>query len=631
MRIDSLPRRFACAAALVALCGAAAHAQNGSPISDALMDSAEDVRAYDMHISTLANPFMGGRVPGTEGSELAKRYIEFHFEKYGLEPAFPDEDGNAFSTYRDPFPLRGTWEVQSESLMAMNGNRRIEFDAEKDFMFTGMGSTGEARGEAVFVGYSIDNGPDGYSSYAEGDSLEGKIAVLFRFEPMDENGRSLWNDGERGWSPRAAFANKLRAASERGAEGIIIINTPGANDARAEQLARFAGGADADAPVSMMSPKAAERMLKAAGFDGSLMDLREHADEGHGLKDLGFEIALGGEADRTQLIAENIGGVIRGVGDLADEWIVVGAHLDHLGMGYFGSRTGDAGTLHPGADDNASGTAGVILIADKLSQRFADDATPRRSILLVGFDAEESGLNGARHYVVDPIAPIDDHMLMVNWDMIGRIENERVLVAGGFSADGLGEFIQPHVDASGLEAVIPDRFSGGSDHLPFYRAEVPVLFSIIADFHSDYHTPADTVDKINRVGAVKTVRMYENIVADAAVRPGKFRFITASEQRERQQQREREAAGERRVRVGVVLDADDNESGVLLAEVTENGPAAKAGLRSGDRLVRWDGQKILDTGTLGELVARHSPGDTVNVGVMRDGEEVTLTVTLEGR
>lgn len=155
----------------------------------------------------------------------------------------------------------------------------------------------------------------------------------------------------------------------------------------------------------------------------------------------------------------------------------------------------------------------------------------------MGFDAEESGLNGSAYYTRNPIVPIEDHMLMVNWDMIGRIVNERVLVAGGFTGEGLSEFIAPYFAESGLEVVVPETMSGASDHTPFYRAGVPVLFSIIADFHSDYHTPEDVVWKINRVGAVKTVRMYENIVFDAAMRTERFRFISPEEQRQQRQQR----------------------------------------------------------------------------------------------
>lgn len=601
----------------------------GSPIADVLSRMPEDVRTFDVHISTLASPYMQGRVPGSDGAERAKDYIEYHFREAGLTPAFEDADGNTFASYRQPFPLSGTWTVEREAMSASMGNKRIELEAEEDFMLTGMGQNGTVSGEAVFVGYGMDDGPDGYNNFEGIETLEGKIAVLFRFEPMDEDGNSRWNEGRRGWSGRAAFRNKVGNVAERGPAGIVIINPPGASDNRAERLARFQGGAQADVPVMMLSHDAGDRLMQAMGSDTTMLDLRRHADEDASAKELGFELELDGLAERKSLMAENVGGVIRGVGDLADEWIVVGAHLDHLGMGYFGSRSGP-GELHPGADDNASGTAGLLLLADRLGRRLEGDDRPRRSILIMGFDAEESGLNGSAYYTRNPIAPAEDHVLMCNWDMIGRVSNERLLMAGGFTGEGLSEFIEPYFPDSGLEIVVPETMSGASDHTPFYRAGIPVLFSIIADFHADYHTPADTVWKINRVGAVKTVHLYENIVADASVRPERFRFVSPEEQR-----RQREAAEANQpavsVYVGVIVDNDAEGDGVVLAEISEDSPAARAGLQAGDRLVRWDGQKLTDANAWRQLLARHNADDTVNIGVKRGEEEITLEITLAGR
>lgn len=601
----------------------------GSPIADVLAQMPDDVRTFDVHISTLASPYMQGRVPGSEGAERAKDYIEYYLRDAGLTPAFEDEDGNAFSSYRQAFPLSGTWTVEREAMSATNGDKRIELEAGEDFKFTGMGQSGTLSGEAVFVGYGIENGPDGYNNFDDVESLEGKVAFIFRFEPMNEQGQSLWNDGRGGWSGRAAFRNKVGALASRDPAGIVIINPPGSSDNRANRLGRFQGAGQANVPVMMMSADAGDRMLKAMGSDRTMMGLREHADSDASPLELNFDVELDGQAERKDLLAENVGGVIKGVGDLADEWIVVGAHLDHLGMGYFGSRSGP-GELHPGADDNASGTAGLLLLADRLGARLADDGTPRRSILIVGFDAEESGLNGSAYYTRNPIAPIEDHVLMCNWDMIGRVANERLLLAGGFTGEGLTEFIEPYFDKSGLEIVVPETMSGASDHTPFYNAGVPVLFSIIADFHADYHTPADQVWKINRVGAVKTVHLYEDIVADASVRPERFALVSREEHRRRQQ-----AAAEDQpqvtVFVGVVVDSDSEGDGVVLAEITEDSPAERAGLQAGDRLIRWDGQKLTDANAWRQLLARHSADETVNIGVKRGDEEVTLSLTLQGR
>ncbi len=640
-----LAAAFACGGVASAQSDSSVQSIEGSPISDALSRMPEDVRTYDIHISTLASPYMQGRVPGSEGSERAKDYVEYYFREAGLTPAFADEDGNAFQSYRQPFPLSGTWTVEREGMKAIRrsesedprggdnpvvNEREVTLEPETDFMFTGMGQNGTVSGPAVFVGYGMEDGPDGYNNFEGVDSLEGKIAVMFRFEPMNQDGESLWNQGGRGWSARAAFRNKLGNVMKLNPAGIVIINPPGASDRRANQLGRFQGAGQVAVPVMMLSPEAGDNLLKGIGSDRTMLQLRQHADEDASSIDLGFEIELDGQAERKSLEAENVGGVLRGVGDLADEWIVVGAHLDHLGMGYFGSNSGP-GELHPGADDNASGTAGLLLLAERLGERFAGDNTPRRSILIMGFDAEESGLNGSAYYTRNPIAPIEEHILMCNWDMIGRVTNERLLMAGGFTGEGLADFIEPYFEGSGLELVVPETMSGASDHTPFYRAGVPVLFSIIADFHNDYHTPRDQVWKINRVGAVKTVHLYENIVANAAMREDRFPYVSPQEQRRRAEAEAEAEAPQINVTVGVVIDNDSEGDGVVLAEVAEDSPAAAAGLVAGDRLVRWGGQKLTDTNSWIRLLAQHSAGDEVNIGVKRGEEEVTLTITLQGR
>lgn len=624
----------AMAVALTAACGttmavdtgeaakAKATINEGSPISDALISVSPDVLLYNEHLTTLASPYMMGRVPGSPGMDRAREYCAFTFEQLGIEPAFPSEDGTPFSSYYDPFELGGTWTVSQETIL-LPGLDGLE--AGEDFVFTGLGDDGFVTGQMVFVGYSIDNGPDGFNSFAEMDDLEGKVAVLFRFEPVDEEGNAQWGNGS--WSDRAAFNNKLRGLAERGAAGAIIINPPGTFDRRANRVSRFGGGGGGvDFPVFMMSQEGGEKLVKAADFDGmGFVELREHADEGGEPIKSSKQIGLAGAGDRETVTAKNVGGVIRGSGDLADEWIVIGAHLDHLGMGYFGSRTGP-GELHPGADDNASGSAGVLLIADKLAELAKDtaDGEDRRSILLMLFDGEESGLNGARHYVNDPIAAPENHAVMINWDMIGRIEDERVVVAGLDTGEGMREFFSPMFADAGLDIRAPERMTGASDHMMFYRAGIPVIFSHIDGLHDDYHTPEDTSDKINRVGATKVVRLFAKMVDEFAGYPERFEYSSQSSQ-----QAAAPVTGIR-VRFGIMPGSyTEDEPGIPVGGITPGGAAEKAGVLAGDRLVRWDGQKLTDVQAWLELLAQHDPGDTVNVGIMRDGEEITLEVTLQ--
>ena len=429
---------------------------------------------------------MEGRLPGTRGMEIAKEYVEFWLRAAGLEAAFEDEAGQP--SFRQPFPLDGFSMLAEQELTV---GAAADFVADRDYTALSVGASGEGAGQAVFVGYSIPNGPDGWSSYAESDDLTGKIAIMFRFEPMDAAGHSLWAGS--GWSNRASFANKVSAAAQRGASGIVIINTPGADDERSKTLSPFSmGRAEVDVPVFMAMPNVAEVLFASGG--STLQEMRAKADAGGGAIPLEHELSLMNDVRKEDIIAENVAGLLPGRGELADELVVIGAHMDHLGMGWFGSRDSKTAgrELHPGADDNASGTAGILLIADKLVQDYAQLPAdqPLRSVLVIAFSAEESGLNGARYYVENPIADISQHALMMNFDMIGRIKDKRLSVSGVGTAKGMSDWIEPIFEASPLDEQPSNLGGGGSDHLAFLAAQVPSLFGIIADLHVDYHTRA---------------------------------------------------------------------------------------------------------------------------------------------
>lgn len=610
---------------------------SGSALAQEALDTGvkdyeRDLRVYTAHVSYLANDFMEGRVPGSKGMEIARDYSEHFLALAGLEPAFATTetlaDGSVrevpFTSYRQAFPLGGSLEVKSSSLAAKVGGKALSFTADRDFTVTGLGGGGSVTGEAVFVGYSIGEGPDGFTSYPAGTDLTGKVAVMYRFEPMDDAGHSLWSEGE-GWSENASFDGKLRAAFERGAAACIVINTPFASDERIQRLDGFRGGAEGgDKPVFMVSADAGRLLLDSA-TGTSAKDLLTLANTGGAVKPIG-EISLAAELHREVLNAENVAGVLRGKGALADEWVVVGAHLDHIGMGFFGSRSG-SGQLHPGADDNASGSAAILLLADLVKRSYdqLSEGEDARSVLFMLFDAEESGLNGSRYYANNPIVPIDEHAVMINFDMIGRVLNDRLIVSGLETGEGLAEALNPILEASELEIVKPQSMNGASDHTSFYTKNVPVLFSIIADFHTDYHTPGDVYWKLNNEDTVHVAHMYHDIIVKLATMDERPKFVAPAAQNAGPRM------GDIKVRMGIMPDYSGSDLGVKVSDVTEGGAAAKAGLLAGDVIVRWDGQKLTDVRDwMGRLV-NHKPGDVVNVGVKRDGQEITLEVTLEGR
>jgi hypothetical protein len=599
---------------------AAAASPAAPTLTEAYRSADSRVVLFSEHVAVLSSPWMEGRLPGTRGMERAREYMEWHFRRAGLEPAVPMDGGDGRS-FRQPFELGANPTFSGQSLEVFTDDASASFELGRDFELTSLGGGGEIEGPLAFVGYSVEEGPEGYTSFREEEDLAGKVAVMLRFEPMDEEGESLWSD--RGWSSAAGFNRKFSAIARRNPAAVILVNPPGAADPRAARLSR-GGGSMIDCPVVMMTPEAAERLVRLVDAeDRGIADWRRHADEGGLSFDLPAATArVAGVIEETPVVAENVVGLLPGRGAFADEFIVIGAHLDHLGNGDFGSRRG-AGQLHPGADDNASGSAGIMLIADALAARYA--AMPAesdlRSILFIGFDAEESGLNGARHYVRNPLAPLAKHSLMFNFDMIGRIENRRLRLAGLGSGEGLKEWAQGFYSASGLEIVEEDGGGGGSDHAAFASAGVPVLFAIIADFHGDYHTPDDTAEKINREDAVRAADLFTELAFAAAIRPEMF-APAASDSGNRMRGGQRLA-----VRVGM-RSRNGSDGGLEVVEVTPDGPAAAAGLQAGDLIVLWDKEPIASRQELVDRLRAKQAGDVVSVTYRRDGQEQLAYLTL---
>jgi hypothetical protein len=373
-----------------------------------------------------------------------------------------------------------------------------------------------------------------------------------------------------------------------------------------------------------MSADAGDRLLAALDAEGrSLETFQRLADAEPHIHKFGGEIKLYADLERVTLVPENVAGLLPGKGDLAGEYIVIGAHFDHTGNGGF-STPETLDQIHEGADDNASGTAGVLLLADRLSKTYAElpEDADARSILFIGFDAEESGLNGAYHYVANPIAPMEDHVLMLNLDMIGRVVDGGLTLQGATSAVGFEQWLQPFMDASPLNFNVSQTVGRRSDHAPFYfEGDIPVLFGIINPLHDDYHTERDEAWKINRVGSVQVVDFFENIAAAIALQPERLQYAAPTPQT---------ATPRSRVIVGV-QPQEAGGTGVVLTRVLPSTSASEGGLLSGDRIIKWDGEEVATINDWLQMLAEHEPGDVVEVTVVRDQEQVTRTLTLRGR
>jgi len=631
---------------------------------------------YQQHVFSLADPMMEGRAPGTVGNRRAAEYIEFYWSQLGLPPAFttpedPADDASedakviaaadgvpGTKTYRQVFLAPASRRpgdsvrLEKQDLSFVGG---AQLTPGTDFNVLGYSATGKVTGPVAFVGYSIEEGNDDYTSYPlvgeEGSKKEvdltGKIAMVLRFEPMDEHGKSRWSDSR--WSPAAGLDGKLRAAVSRGASAIILVNPPGADDPRTEKLddLSLAGRSPLKVPVVMMSIEAADAMVKAADAEGrSLLALRQWADENGGVVELAkAPVTVDVTITKIPLVTDNIGAVLEGVGSLKDEYVVVGSHYDHVGYGYFGSRDPDPrGKLHPGADDNASGTSGNLIVSARLKEVWDElGDTPRRSILFLAFSAEEGGLVGSKFYVKHPIVPIEKHALMINMDMIGRLDEDKGLELGGVrTAVGLEDWIKPYVDSAGFNIAPKPSGLGPSDHASFAGAGVPALF-LFTGLHKQYHMPTDTPDLINVDGASQVADLAYRIALDAALRTEPFVFTTAtgrdpSKQTEEEKKNDDQNLGSVSgvgVRFGIAPGDYSGNDGVMIGEVFPDLPAAKAGLKEGDKMIMWNETVLTDVESWMPMLSTHKPGDKVTIKYIRkvDGadHEFTTEATLVAR
>lgn len=596
----------------------------------------------DSHIAFLASPSLKGRLPGTPGSEAAKNYIEWQFRELGLRPAFTADNGTG--SFRQPFEAGTEIQVTKQDVvLTINGQDRV-LTPGVDFNVLGNSASGRVpggpTGRVRFVGYGVVDGPRGYNSFGvDNEDVGGRVAMLSRFEPMDGDGQSLW--ARSGWSNNAALGPKFAEAANRDATAILFVTPSHADDPRAGQLESIESTANfpsATVPVIHLASHVADEMISQGRDSGiDLEFLLNRVTRNPNMIDLdNVNIRLDVAVERQPRIAQNVGAILPGSGELAGEILVIGAHHDHVGLGYFGTRSAaQRGQVHAGADDNASGTAGVLLAAKLLSEAYAampEDA-PRRSVLFMTFDAEESGLNGARHYVANPIAgahrEFSSHYAMLNLDMIGRVVDATANLSGLFSADELESLLTPVMNASPLTINTPKSISARSDHYPFYQAGIPALFITNEGLHTDYHTPADEVWKLNRVGAA---RVTEFIAGTAAVLATSRETLTYAGSGNTPDP-STPSMGSVKVRFGIAPGSYDDAAatGVLVGDVFPNTSAAEAGVLKGDRMIEWNGKPLGSVTAWMPLLADHEPGDVVTIKVIREGEPVELEVTLQGR
>jgi Zn-dependent M28 family amino/carboxypeptidase len=301
--------------------------------------------------------------------------------------------------------------------------------------------------------------------------------------------------------------------------------------------------------------------------------------------------------------------------------LIIGAHYDHLGFGGRASLAPDRHEPHPGADDNASGTATVLELARMLAARRSELS---RDVLIMLFSGEESGLLGSAQYARTHPEVLRDSVAMINLDMVGRLRGNRLDVLGTETAPEWSDMVKTACDAEGITCAGSSDGFGSSDQASFYAAGLPVLH-FFTGTHSDYHKPSDTADRLNAAGAAAVARVVERVVF--ALEPQeKLTYKTGIVAPARGDSRSFNAS------LGTIPDyagPPNGAPGVLLSGVRPGGAAEQAGMKAGDILIRLGPHDIRSVQDLGFALNNSKPGETVTATVLRDGKEVKLETTFQ--
>jgi hypothetical protein len=589
------------------------HAASRTRANASTKNSASDVPGitpehYLAHVSLLAHDELGGRGTGSDGIDMAAGYVAGQFAAADLLP------GGPAGTYFQPFTIPSDPKLKAETRFTVQG-RTEQPVLRQDYVPFGFSAKGSFEGEVVFVGYGISDADHNYDDYA-GMDVADKVILMLRREPPG------LAEGSR-FSRHATFESKMKLAAEKGAIAVLIANQePAADDI--DSLTPFGGRAKPESIPALHVSRGLANELATSGGLPSLSDLQKVLDEEHcnvsaALKD----VSVNGEVayESTDILARNVIGVLPGLGPHAKDFIVIGGHYDHLG-----TRRGD---IHNGADDNASGSAGVIEVCRALAQASYRD----RSLLCMTFTGEEMGLLGSAHFVKDPTVPLDAIVAMINMDMIGRWnpddEDNKLGIQGLGTGATFKEIVDRRTAEAGIEFLPDPSARGPSDHASFYEAGIPSLF-FFTGVHSDYHQPGDDVEKINAEGGARIATLVSRIALDVinAEAPPVFAKVNQPAKIFRG------AAGlGGGVVMGVMPDMEDesNEPGWRIAGVMPGGGADKAGMKSGDRIVRIGDQPINTMSDYRKATTDKKAGDVISVIVRRGKEELTLNVELASR
>ncbi len=572
-----------------------------------------DPNRYITDVKALASPEMEGRGAGTKGLIRAEHLIEKRYRALHLDPA-------GVEGYAQPFTVVTGARLKSDNrCTAQTADKKQELKIEQDFVPFSFSASGQVAAAVVFAGYGATADEFHYDDYA-GLDVKDKIVVVLRYEPSGFAEKT----GHHGVTQHSQLITKAINARNHGAKALVVINGK-LGDGEEDSLTRFgsmSGPENVGVVMVQVKNAVADAWFQASGK--TLKDVQEQINSS--TKPASFEfpdtlhLLLNIDIETTRSTVDNVLAWLPGQ---TDEYVIIGAHYDHLGRGNFDSLApSQIGQIHPGADDNASGTAGVLELARLLAPQ---RGKLKRSILFMDFAGEELGLLGSAEWVKEPTRPLAKALAMINMDMIGRIKDDKVYIGGV----GTGSTFKAVLDQAQKEAPFKIEYSAGgyssSDHTSFVTKKIPVLF-FFSGLHSDYHKPSDTWDKINGASAARLLDMVESVALQLANTDQPPAFQVVAEEKPLGG-----SGGGYGPYFGSVPDFGQVENGVKFSDVRPSSPAAKAGLKAGDILVQFGDKPIKNLYDFTDALRRSKVGDIVEVKVLRDGQPVTASVKLEQR
>jgi aminopeptidase YwaD len=602
------------------------------------------------HVEYLASDQLEGRRTGERGATVASGYVANHFAKYKLKGAV--KSANKKYGYLQPFPYVSGVELGTDNYLGISGPEGglgpYQAVLGNEWMPLGSSTnTNSIKSNIIFAGYGIVSPEAKIDDYA-GRDVNRSVAIVFDGTPDEGNPHS-----------RLARFNvhaKAFLAKERGAIAMIVIATE--SDFKSDRLSHLAydrSDGETALPTMVISRGLAARIL-GANNENELAEIQKagklkklDAPPGHIAIEPSFHAELRISLVKQNADAYNVIGILEGTDpQLKNEAIVIGAHYDHLGHGRQGSLAVNSSEIHHGADDNASGTSAVL----ELARQFAKEKKNKRTLIFMAFSGEEEGLLGSGFYVNNPIWPLDKTVAMINLDMVGRLKDQKLNIGGVGTASEWKRLVEqknlssvvtsdvkitydPVIPASqdippgipqpiksakaiGFTLQLNEDGFGPSDHSSFYGKKIPVLF-FFTGTHNDYHKPSDTFEKINYDGLTKITDYVSSIVRNIDQNLTRPTFTLAK------------SSGTMgrtgfNVSLGTVPNYADSTDGLLLDGVRDGSPAAKAGIKPGDRIVKLAGKDVRNINDYTFILGEMKAGQEYEVVLLRGGERVTLKI-----